>query len=309
MPNLNIFQLKFSSPLHLSRGKLNSYESSDTVLHSDTLKSAMLATALQIFDFTQTEIKAFWDSFQVSSTMPYYGDTYYFPRPLSWQPKVENAAEQKDWNKVEYLQLTDFQDLIKENEIKELPTAPKFFEKEQTQRVQIKYGEDSVPFYIEKLYFEPQAGLYFIVDCDDTLLQRLEGIMELLGDNGIGLQRNIGNGHFTVERKTIALDLPESDKYMSLSLYCPSKDELEDFDMEHSFYKLQKRGGWVSSSAAENMSYRKKSVYMFQEGSVFQTKSIDNQLLIKGKSVEITPNIMQDQPVWREGRGVFIPIR
>lgn len=311
MTTFNIFKLSFTSPLHLSRGKSNSYENSDIVLHSDTLKSAMLATALQIFDFEEAEIKAFWDSFQVSSAMPFLGENYYFPRPMSWQPEAENAAKQKDWNKLEYLQLTDFQSLILGNTINALPELPTFFVKEQTQRVKINWDTDSVPFYIEKLYFKPEAGLFLIVETKDTAqLSKLEGVMRLLGDNGIGLQRNIGNGHFEVETATIALEIPESNKAMCLSLYCPTEDELKTFDLKTSFYKLQKRGGWVSSSAVENISYRKKSVFMFNEGSVFKTQNTDNQLFVKGKSVTITPEVMKDkQNVWREGRGIFLPIK
>lgn len=310
----DIFQLKFKAPLHLSRGKPNSYESSESVLHSDTLKAAIFATAMDFYgeDFAT---RSFWDSFQISSAMPFWKDTYYWTRPLHWQPQGNDTRTQKKWKKVTYFSTDDFQHIINGKTLQALPKTPTFYEKIQTQRVFIPLEGDSMPFYLEKIYFADEAGLYFLCDTkgDEKLLDQLHGIIALLGEQGIGTQRNLGNGYFKVKLKTVELTLPDnSNTLMSLSLYCPKKEELEsDFDIENSHYLLLKRGGWVSSSQPENMSFRKKSIYMFSEGAVFQCKKEQNNATFDfGKTVNIQPDIMKNaHEVWREGKGFFIPVK
>ena len=43
--SFDIIRLHFRQPLHLSRGKLNTYESSEHTLHSDTLQAALFVRA------------------------------------------------------------------------------------------------------------------------------------------------------------------------------------------------------------------------------------------------------------------------
>jgi len=43
-----VFKLRFPGGLHLAKGK-SEYDQSDTILHSDTLKSALFVCALQLF--------------------------------------------------------------------------------------------------------------------------------------------------------------------------------------------------------------------------------------------------------------------
>lgn len=158
---------------------------------------------------------------------------------------------------------------------------PDIWISDNTQRVVIdRVNARGVPFYIEKLYaVQPEKrGLYFVVRTNDdsgktALLNRLELVARLLGENGIGLQKGLGNGCFEVERARLELNLPASDKTnasVSLSLYRPKKDEFSESMLESGFYDFMQRGGWIASPEEdEHRSIRKKSVYMFREGSVF----------------------------------------
>ena len=73
-----LVKLHFTSPLHLGCGKPDLYDHSESTLHSDTIKSAIFSTAL-LFDNNLDE--KFFNSFQVSSAYPFFGERMFFPVP------------------------------------------------------------------------------------------------------------------------------------------------------------------------------------------------------------------------------------
>lgn len=330
----DIYRLDFGdSPLHLSRGKLNTYADSEATLHSDSLKSAIFVTGLELYG--EQWAQHFHD-FQVSSAMPYLNDQYFFPKPSHIDTLPMTATERKEVKGYRYVVQSVFENILRGAFLMPQLTKDKgiktFFRKTQTQRVQIKYafedreeqGEkvdrdnltdvdlnyNSVPFYIEKNYLPDNSGLFFIINTADTegvhkalFLKTLDGIMTLLGDNGIGLQRGLGNGHFKAERTTLSLDVPdEATHHINLSLYCPADDsELKSLTLTDSYYQLIKRGGWISSPIS---TYRKRTVYMFTEGSVFKTP-----VSPIGKIANLQPHIFTEHAVWRDGKSVFLPMK
>lgn len=336
---LKIFKLTFHTPLHLSRGKVSSYESSDTVLHSDKLKSALYATAIQLFGSpseTETAIlkgekegevkhiaNVILKNIRLSSAFPFDKAGCWLPKPLSFQPKVENPTDRKKYKEVKYLTVAQFRELQKCKQPQNLLQLeqPAIWHREVTQRVKVGYEEDSEPFYLEKLYAHPNAGIYFIAQEEGKVevdWNQFSHILQLLGENGIGLQRGLGNGHFTIQEDTIELESIENPtSWMALSLYRPTdKDEVKPV-LEKSFYQFIKRGGWISSPENDmHLSLRKKSVLMFTEGSVFGFKDITTKPLAKGKIEDLAPanNLLPNDKVklthsvWRDGRAIFLPL-
>jgi CRISPR-associated protein Csm4 len=327
-----IFKLTFLAPLHLSRGKLNSYESSDTTLHSDTIKAALFVTAKQLFGLEHAE--AMHERVRISSAFPFDKEGCWLPRPLGYSFAEETANNRKEFKGIQFFTLQQFNDVIK----KKKPTIlydeemkvvePKIWKRDTTQRVKINDDKDNDPFYLEKLYPKSaDAGLYFIALSDDkngtyteeSLFEDkvFESALKLLGDNGIGLQRGLGNGHFSYQKDTITIDLPqEAANWMALSLYCP-KDENEIKDVIHqSNYQFMKRGGWLNSAEEEeHLTIRKQAVMMFTEGSVFAFPSQQAAFIIKGEIKEVAPKepLPPDIPklnhkVFRDGKAIFLPI-
>lgn len=320
---LDIFKLSFTSPLHLSKGKLETYESSEDVLHSDTLKSALFVTALQLYGDSVLE-EDFFGQFQVSSAFPYADDAFYFPKPYSFNPS--NKPEiRKDLKKIRYVRRDYFERILAGE--KKLPETelidtsdPDIWKSDNTQRVVIdRVNSQGVPFYLEKLYpvQSENRGLYFIVRAKDAaLLDRLEWVARLLGENGIGLQRGLGNGCFEVKRGRLELNLPDNaNASVSLSLYRPIEGEINTPMLESGFYDFMQRGGWIASPEQdEHRSIRKKSVYMFKEGSVFGFQENPAALTLRGEKVDITPDNKKlpfplKHEIWRDGSGLFLPIR
>jgi CRISPR-associated protein Csm4 len=320
----HLFKLYFRTPLHISRGKQNTYADSSPSLHSDTLKSAIFATAMELYG-TEVANEEFFQQFWLSSAFPFVGDVFYFPKPLGFNPKATSDLR-KEIKKTQYLSKSIFERVLRNDpgiNAKEIldqegkASNPLIFKRHLTQRVQI-LDQESTPFYIDKLYpVEGNRGLYFLVQNTgdtDSLLNKLEGILSLLGDNGLGLQRKLGNGQFRCERSALTLDLPDSaSAAISLSLYLPTEAEFSAFDWESSCCDFTQRGGWISSpQKEEQLTLRKRSRYFFSEGSVLVRKD-GNVLPTLGSYADFRPELPGEMeqighPVWRDGRALFLPI-
>ncbi len=181
---------------------------------------------------------------------------------------------------------------------------------EVNQRVTIprEYGIDSTPFYMERIFFGEQSGLFFIIDINDNseLENKIDASMKLLGENGIGTDKSVGNGNFVFFKEEITIKVPDNTNHQfNLSLFCPEKQELSESMLETSSYQLLKRGGFIANpSNIHNSTLRKRSVHMFGEGSIFSTPQ-----KLEGKVVNLKPKTDQiKHPVWRDGRAIFLPI-
>jgi|AntRauTorckE5430_2_1112549.scaffolds.fasta_scaffold01405_4 CRISPR type III-A-associated RAMP protein Csm4 len=340
MSNYTVIRLEnFQGGLHLARGLSNNYDTSLETLHSDTIKSALFVCALQLYGEDKIG-KSFLESFKISSAFPFYTPEkggkvrYFFPKPEIPHLPFENIKEDinKKLKKVRFLEQELFELLIQDGNKKtifnETSLKGKFlvkdgsnlktkmpkdgiYQSEPYQHVYIPqdYNEDSQPYYVDKIYFHKKAGLFCLVEVEDiSVLEQIKSAFRLLADNGIGTDRNIGNGQFDVTFDKMTLKVPKESNYeLSLSLYCPYEEEIKEIDK--SFYGLTKRGGYISSPQDnKHLSIRKRSIHMFTEGSVFfgknerQGKIVnlqpDNKFL-KGNEVE--------HPIWRDGRALFIP--
>lgn len=316
--NLQLVRLRFRQPLHLSRGKLNTYESSEHTLHSDTVQAALFVCALQLYDVATA--LDFQDTVRVSSAFPFVGDEFWLPRPLNpWLD--EDPETRKELKKIKYLKKAHFEQALhgQKPPVSELleygDVWKKIWKDDVTQRVLIdRVNAGSTPFYLEKLYpanWHRDRGLFVLLKNEGFDAARLKSLFRLLGDNGIGLQRSLGNGTFDIENLEIEdflLALPESGSaWVNLSLYRPADEEqVGKIQLEHSHYQLLKRGGWLSSpDDTVHMSLRKKSVLMFSEGSVLAFGSGEP----KGRIEEIQPEWKGIHPVFRDGRGIFLPMK
>jgi CRISPR-associated protein Csm4 len=321
----DIVHLRFQTPLHISRGKTGSYESSQEMLHSDTLAAALYVTALQLYG--QTVADEFKDKIRLSSAFPFDTDGYWLPKPLSFSIDIYGATHRKELKKIKYLRQPVFEKILKgqQPDITELLDAnnkaqlPSVWQRNVTQRVGITYEDESTPFYLEKLYPKDghkECGLYFLVYTEGAPFPYLQNLLHLLGDNGIGLQRTLGNGQFecdTINQHSLDLSDVKPSAWVALSLYRPTKEDISSDTLKIHFdksrYELRKRGGWLSSPEEDNhLSLRKKAILMFAEGSVLAFGDANTEG-VRGKCEDIKPNYDGfEHPVWRDGRAIFLPM-
>lgn len=339
--SFDIVKLNFTGPLHLSKGKPDGYEAGGRILHSDAIKSAFMAAAVSLRPEIGNSVNehSFLDQFEISSAFPFWQEEYFFPKPLVDLKWKVAAKSERDSNKllkeVNFLGKSYFEKILKA-EIKEVSETHLsddktqisqifengkifssieeryIFKSDLTQRVAVPRWQendtDGNTYYVERLFFRESAGLFFMVKFNTGAdIPFWMEVLEHLGEQGVGTDRATGNGQFIPDYLPNGIDLvlpDETNAQMALSLFCPGKEEVTGSLFERASYALTKRGGWLTNED-EFLTFRKKSVYMFTEGSVFP------QVALKGKVVNLKPKLVAglDHPVWRDGRAWFLPIQ
>lgn len=327
MAKYTIFKLKNLTPLHIGTGKEN-YDFSASELQSDTLSAALAAMRVQKGD--SDDIKEFMNSFVISSAFPFVGDRFFLLK-MSGKlnvsiPNEEEHSYRKRLKKVKFVDVAIWNDLISkgnitiaENQIQDefLVAASKGdfaspYKSQVTQRVSIprEEGKDADPFFFNWTYYSPDSGLYCIVDAEEPVLNELEELFVMLGENGLGTDKNIGGGKFEVERIDSFLeiaDVADANSSMLLSMYIPTEEELGKLNLANSRYDLIHRGGYMAGSDECDFRHlRKKTIYMFSSGSIFSTTE-----KLTGKVVDLKPiwNDERMHPVYRSGKPFVVPIK
>ena len=325
MAAYTLIKLKEMSPLHVGTGKEN-YDFSASHLHSDTLSAAL--AAMKVRHDGDEGVKDFLDSFVISSAFPYMGDHFFLPRPLG---KIEvefyDCDEYISRKKLKSIKFIE-QDLWKKlvagekvvvsiSQLKNgflLSNAKGFkqpFKSAVHQRVTVPRADelDAEPFFFDWTFFEKNAGLYCLVDAAGTTLSELKRLFELLGEFGIGTDKNVGGGKFTVDTQAFEIpDLLDANASMLLSLYIPMEKEISLIDLHNSKYELCQRGGYMAGSQENDFWHlRKKSVYMFGVGTILKSTEA-----LKGKIVDLRPAEYNDSrmhPVYRSGKPFVVPVK
>ena len=325
MAAYTLIKLKEMSPLHMGTGKEN-YDFSASHLHSDTLSAAL--AAMKVRHGGENGVKEFMNSFVISSAFPYMGDHFFLPRPLG---KIEvefydcdeyisrkklksiKFIEQDLWKKLVAGEkvVASISQLINGFLLSNVEDFKQPYKSAVHQRVTVPRADeqDAEPFFFDWTFFEKNAGLYCLVDATGTTLNELKRLFKLLGEYGIGTDKNVGGGKFTIETQSFVMpDISEAHNQMLLSLYIPTEDELSFIDLENSRYELCQRGGYMAGSQENDFWHlRKKSVYMLGVGSILKTTAV-----LKGKVVDLQPTDYNDSrmhPVYRSGKPFVVPVK
>ena len=325
MSSYNIIKLKNLTPLHVGTGKENQYDFSATDLHSDTLSASLAALRAQ--QGKTDDVEDFLQSFSLSSAFPFWDNIYFLPK-IQGKIKVKiNKREEHEYRKqlkkLRFIDVSLWCKLIQGDELIVddsqlkydflLDTSSDFqkpFESQVNQRVNVPRADnnDANPFFFNWTYFHEKAGLYCLTDAKGGKFDELLNLFKLLGETGLGTDRNVGGGKFEVESG--ALDLPEisgANQTVLLSLYIPTEEELTKLKLSHAKYELLLRGGYMAGSSEEIFRHlRKRSVYMFNVGSIFPTTEP-----LSGKIVDLAPawNDNRMHPVFRSGRPFYLPVK
>lgn len=334
MTKFDIIKFKFEGPLHISNPRPNEYSASEKIIRSDSIMAAIMQAwaLLGHADWIPKEENP--DAgFAMSSLFPFYEDkepVYFFPKPYFNYLKQNSASnnEAKKIKKIEFIDQEFFSCALmgepkdlpanyngKYLTLKNLPKGRSLMEGDVVPRISKGTQEgDPKIFYMERIYFHEQAGLYCILNAEVEIKSRIKMALDYLEDAGLGTDRNVGNGKFTCKIDSMELNLPTDANFMTnMGLYCPeSKAELVSLLDENARYDFIKRGGWLSEP---HNTIRKKSVYMFKEGSVFKGDSTID-IMLYGKLVDLRPDNDSlgesksiSHPVWRNGKTIFVPVK
>lgn len=337
MATYKIYKLHFTSPLHIADRHADNSNSLKTI-QSDTLYAALMSCLAK----TGVTIPDDGDlGFTVSSMFPYYqrgkeGKPVYF-LPMPMQAKMAELADVSLAKKVKKIGWVDaelyakvlsgesffdgtdkYYSCIQELYLSETTLAEdvdgskEFVKSEVSQRVtlQSRTGEeDAKPYYVDKIIFRYDSGLYFLAEGDTELLEKA---LRVLGVEGIGTDRNVGFGFFDYSVDCLSLELPiDANHQVALSLFIPeSKEQLSELlSSERVAYDFARRGGWITTYPYTSL--RKDAIYGFMPGSVFAIPLQQTGTII-GKMVNLKPEIgdlTPDHPIWRSGKSIMLPIK
>lgn len=326
----NIYKLHFTSPLHLGDAR-DDYGVSLKSIASDTMYAALISCLAKLGE----EIPKDGDlGCTISSLFPFYqkdkadgNAVLFFPKPLKQTlPKSKKAVEErKKIKKVAWLDASYFTKILRGEQLfneqtidgntiqgefmTDAPIDKDFISSQVSPRVTVSrdFSEDAKPFYMDRVAFKGYSGLFFIADGDVSLLEKA---LNLLQYEGIGTDRNVGNGYFEYSKDSIEIDMPDAaDFAMSLSSFVPeSKEQLKEMlNSDDVAYDFQRRGGWITTPPHNTL--RKNVIYAFSVASVFKHQC--NKVETFGRvGIDLKPNLhMVDHSIWRCGRAIFLPIK
>lgn len=323
MPKYKVIKLKNLTPIHVGTGKEN-YDFSADTLKSDTISSAL--ASIRALRGKVDDLGDFLNSFTLSTAFPYYKNTFFLPKMHGRiNIKVKGQTEyqyRKKLKSIKYIDSSIWNELVSGKEVivddnqirSSMLVSNSDFENisvsEVSQRVTIsRDGVDNAePFFFEWRYYSPNAGLYCLIDCEDNVFEEIIELFNYLGDVGFGTDKSVGGGKFEVEVSELDLPIIEDATHeMTLSMFKPNYEEIKHINLENSRYDIVLRGGFMAGSNVIGLRHlRKKSVYMFNTGSVFETK---NKLV--GEVLDLKPdwNDINMHSVYRSGRPFSISIK
>lgn len=331
---LSVYKLHFTAPLHISNNR-EDYTTSLPTISSDSMYSALISSLAKL----GCEIPENGDlGVTISSLFPFYQSSQeskavlLFPKPLNTKFTLpEDPTKLKTLKKVTWLDKEYFEKVLanedifqSEKDIKnirgEYMVKSESFDKDfissaLLSRVKVNRvsneDEKPEPFDMERLHFSGFSGLYFLATGDCSILEKS---LTFLQNEGLGTDRNAGNGYFVYIKDEIELVTPNNCDYtLSLSNYIPSsKDEMMlmiGHNDNNVSYDITRIGGWISTYPYNSI--RKNTIYAFIPGSVLKISTSSTE--IKGKIVNLAPELnfepKLDHPVWRCGKAILIPIK
>lgn len=338
MAKYSIYKLHFTAPLHLG-DRREDYGTSQKVISSDTFYAALTACMAKMGH----DIPANGDlGVAISSLFPYYqkdedskSAVFFLPSPLLQpMPKLSDIGKAKKVKKVKWLDVSLFERILAGEELfnnndcmvasvqgEYLTTSSidkDFIHSQVAQRVQVSRNVDDAidkeddkhkaeTFYMDKVFFKGESGLYFIALGDTT---NIDKTMPMLAMEGIGTDRNVGNGCFEYTKDEIIISTPKDAQHaVALSMFFPESQEqiTSMLNGEDVAYDMERRGGWITSPGYNKI--RKNVIYGLTPGSV--VKYSINDAIALGKTVDLSPNIPNgpQHPVWRCGKAIFLPIK
>ncbi|HBT39926.1 MAG: CRISPR-associated protein, Csm4 family [Thermotoga sp. 50_1627] len=304
-------ELTFKAPLHV--GLMDTaYEFSDSVIHSDTIFSALMCSHALLYgtDRTSELLRALVNGetrLSLSSAFPKVGSVRFFPKPRGETFGLDKDIFKKELKKVKFV---DEDVLFKKvqpdaAEICGQFLTPKCDILEETPfcvmerpRVTVnRYDSSSNLFYFAEVHFREDAGLWFYLSVNEDIKGEIFAALKLLSDEGFGGDRTYGFGSFDYSTEPVSVST-SGNRHLLISLCVPESKEIEKVSQSVLSYELVYRTGYVFMSDR-----RSKKVLAFAEGSVFKE-------VVEGSVMDVSPEGFEEEygyRVFRYLRAFLVP--
>ena len=291
--NYFLFKLQFDTAVHFggADSALSLYTSEET-LRADTLFSALCHETLvqhgeEALEQLCAQVRQ--GKFLLSDTMPWYGETFYLPKPIAASESTEEVETtlRKKVKKLAWIPVLAFDRYARslhEGHFTPDEQPESFGTHYEQTKAAVPMQGDTMPYQVGLFRFAPDCGLYFICGfTEDGQDEDLEYLLDWLGATGIGGKVSSGYGKFHIVDK-IYLNEPfdeqtewmyhalsaEHAPYLLLSTSLPQTDELDNA-LEGASFQLVRRSGFMASDRVETP-LKKKTQYALSAGSVLQNR-------------------------------------
>lgn len=311
------------------------YEGAMEFIPADTIFSALCANWAMLFGEEEMTAdllpngKLDWNPpFIISSAFPFAGSVRFYRKP-----QIDQPESGKRWKEVEWVSEKVFEHLLKgkaldSENLRSLHGGKVILTQDDCDKLAEDLNVRSVEtlrlwsiqriprvtlditthasslFHFGRLSFHEGCGLFFLVRfLQDSLTEKFQAAVRLMGDEGIGGDRTVGHGAFEAEFVESAPEFCQpkpSGKFVTLSPLFPKQNEIDSLLSDGCRYSLTVRSGWVGGIFATSL--RRKTVRMFSEGSIL----CGSAEKVWGALVDVTPH-GSPHPVYRWGFAFPVP--
>ena len=209
--NYFLFKLQFDTAVHFggADSALSLYTSEET-LRADTLFSALCHETLvqhgeEALEQLCAQVRQ--GKFLLSDTMPWYGETFYLPKPIAASESTEEVETtlRKKVKKLAWIPVLEFDRYARslhEGHFTPDEQPESFGTHYEQTKAAVPMQGDTMPYQVGLFRFAPDCGLYFICGfTEDGQDEDLEYLLDWLGATGIGGKVSSGYGKFHVVAK------------------------------------------------------------------------------------------------------------
>jgi len=333
---LDIWEIR-SGGFHLGRRGLGMEETA-VYLPSDTLFGALVHCLVQqegpaaAAEFVAPFLGD-TPPFLLSSAFPFAGSVRFFPLPKRLADAAgvtPSEVRPKDLKKISFIseslfrsilagvplaevyrqshRLQDGHLLVSPAELADLPVpvrdgAAGLWQVEKCPRVTLGRGaQNSAIYFTGRVIYAEGCGQWLGVQRLGSVsqIERLPGLLAMLGDAGLGGERSSGFGACQIT-PTGELALPDTGHglWVNLSRYLPRLDEMAALYHPQAAYTLEMVGGWIDSPT--NKGQRRRTLRLVAEGSLLGPVAKKPA----GQMVDVQPDYKGTRPLghpaWRYG--------
>lgn len=313
---------------HFGRQGRESETSAET-MSSDSLFAALIAVYAQQSNHLDDFLKGWHEgepAFVVSSLFPCVGNLPLLPMPrLPVELQDNDPIARKKLKKLAYVSPLIFKRLLggewmddawskdgplfalqggkvwlTENELGLLPSALRYIPErvrrqmpiwEVTTTPRVTVGRDTNEgniFFVGRTVFAAGCGLWCCAQVQEQS-DILRSLLQELGIRGLGGERNVGYGAYTLHEDLAPLNLPTTagaKRRLTLARYHPQSQELAAGVLGRgASYELVTVGGWLHSM--QGAAQRRKQVRMIEAGSILD---VSQGAAVRGQLVDVTPH-------------------
>ncbi len=278
---LDVCVLKFKGKLHIGSGRW--LEHIDNIIHSDTLFNAICWCYRMLYGNDQLEEFlnrfAYSTPLYITSAFPFIDGLYFFPRPMNCNlakllrdASKDVMVDNKAIKKIRFVEKGIFEKLINLENVngvlsdqffssKEVNIKPEYVE---YRNMLDRLSKSSTVYRVKYV----NSNYWFAYKVSSEYSNAIKASIRLLADEGIGGERSIGSGLFSVDFTSIDVkSVDESRRVVTLSLVNPSIQEVSEFvGDEYAKYMVIRRGGGFTDPRLSS-NERRRSLYMITEGS------------------------------------------